>query len=841
MLTDLGVASMVSITIDHGGRLLGVVTAVWVRRAADPTIEATFPAFRVLGNTLLAALDRARAEDALRRRRDAEALVAEIARDLVAAAPADVNGVITAGLERTARFVGAQAASLVTIRDDRWSAVRTHVWDVDPQRRERWVGTNDESTDWIRDQLRDRDTFVARAPDVFPPHLTDLRGRLVKYGVKAIGYLPLRSGGRLLGWVTVVWFEGDPEPGPEVGLPALRVLGEVYLLALDRARASESLRKSARSLEWAQATAHIGSWSFEPSTGEVTWSDELYRILGFEPGSVPATPEMFHRVVAPPAGGGILDVESLRDLGDQVHRGPRTATMPDGEERIVVSDVEVERGADGRILHIRGTVQDVTDSVRAQQAVRDSEARFRALVLESGELIQLLDAEGTVLYASPAVERDLGWNLEGARVSDGRLVDVIHPDDLESLALAFLEALGQPRKAVQAAFRVRDRDGNWRYREAMLTNLLDDQRVGAVVFNVRDVTERRELEEQLRESQKMEAIGQLAGGIAHDFNNLLTAITGYTALVLDEVEEATPMRADLEQIQRAADRAAALVQQLLQFSRRQPTNPVLLDVNEVIASLGSFFRRVIGEHIRLDTVLAPDAGLIRADRSQIEQVVMNFVVNARDAMPAGGSLTIESSDVDLDASEAERLGLQPGRHLRLDVTDTGSGMDENTAAHVFEPFYTTKGVGQGTGLGLSTVYGIVNQARGHVSVTSRVGTGTTFTVHLPLAEAAESAPTVLIVTGDPATRSEIRELLERNGFNVSEASDSRAARERADRLPAPDLLLSDVELPDGPGPDLVASLQPRWPDVHVLYLAGSVASDDLLQSVRSAIDGSGGR
>jgi PAS domain S-box-containing protein len=740
MLESLGVRSLVSVAIVHDDRLLGVVALVWVRSTAGTTTAATFPALRILGNSLLAALDRARAEEALRRRRDAEALVAEIARELVAAAPVEVDAAITRGLERTGRFVDAQAASLVTVDRDRGTSTRTHLWDDDEERAGHWVQKRDAQTDgWIRDRFADGDVVLAHVPDDLADIAPVLRERLVSYGVQTIAYLALRSGGRLLGWVTLVWFHGDPGTGATITLPALRVLGEVYLLALERARVTENLRKSARSLEWAQATAHIGSWSFEPDTGDVTWSDELYRILGFEPGSVPATPETFHTIVPAPDGGGITAIDELRAV-ERSARGLRRATRPDGEERIVVTDLEVERDTDGRALHVLGTVQDVTEAVRAEQAVRDSEARFRALVLESGELIQLVDVDGTILYASPAVERDLGWDVTGARVTDQRLVDVIHPDDRESLLVEFVAALDRPHEPVQVAYRVRDRDGSWRSREAMLTNMLDDPRVNAVVLNARDVTERRELEEQLRESQKMEAVGQLAGGIAHDFNNLLTAITGYTALLMDDVPEDSSMRSDLEQIQRAADRAAALVEKLLQFSRRQPTKPVLLDVNEVIESLRSLFERVIGEHIQLETALSPYAGLVRADRSHVEQVVINFVVNARDAMPSGGTITIESTDVVLDPTDAERLALGPGRYLRLDVTDTGTGMDESVTAHIFEPFFTTKSVGKGTGLGLSTVYGIVTGAGGHVSVSSRAGEGSTFTVHLPVERSRDAVP-----------------------------------------------------------------------------------------------------
>jgi PAS domain S-box-containing protein len=735
LLQGLGVRSLVSVPIHQDDRLLGVVVLAWIRSAADSTTLASIPALRILGNSLLAALERARFEDALRRSYRAATMVAKIARDLVASAtPAEVDATLARGLERAARLVGGQAAGLVTIGADGLTYTRTHVWDSDPQRGERWLQLSDVEADaTIRGRLDQQDVLLFTGQDGFSELPPALRDRFIAFGVLGVGYLALRSGGQLLGWGTVAWFEGEPRLDPEIAQSTLDVLGEIYLLALERTEASENLRESARLLEWAQAAAHIGSWSFHPDTDQMTWSDELYRILGFEPRSVPATPEVFDEVVPPPEGGGIRKIGRVADLDDR-YRGLRRAIQPGDEERMVLCDVQVERGDDGHVLDVLGTVQDVTDAARAQQAVHDSEARFRALVLESGELIQLLDADGTVLYASPAVERDLGWDVVGTGLTDRRFVDAIHPADRAAIGRAFAEALDRPRVPLGIAYRVRDRDGRWRNRETMVTNFLDDPRVKAVVINARDVTERRELEEQLRESQKMEAVGQLAGGIAHDFNNLLTAITGYATLLMDDAPEGTSTRADLMQIQRAADRAAALVEKLMQFSRRQPTNPVVLDVMDVIESLGGLLERVIGEDIELVMVLAPFTGLVRIDRTHLEQVVMNFVVNARDAMPRGGRLTIESRGVVIDADVSERLGLSAGPHLRLDVSDTGTGMDESTAARIFEPFFTTKDVGKGTGLGLSTVYGIVTQAGGRVSVVSQVGEGTTFTVLLPVVD-----------------------------------------------------------------------------------------------------------
>jgi signal transduction histidine kinase/CheY-like chemotaxis protein len=352
---------------------------------------------------------------------------------------------------------------------------------------------------------------------------------------------------------------------------------------------------------------------------------------------------------------------------------------------------------------------------------------------------------------------------------------------------------------------------------------------------VRDVTDQRRLQQQLLQSQKMEAVGRLAGGIAHDFNNLLTVITSYSTLLLDDLDKDDPKRDDLEQVQKAADGAAALTRQLLTFSRQQVVEPRVISLNAVVENFQKILRRVIGEDVELATKLAPDVGLVLADIGHIEQTLMNLAVNARDAMPTGGTLTIETANVEHDpdyAHEREAAGVR--WFVMLAVSDTGCGMDEATQARIFEPFFTTKEPGKGTGLGLATVYGIVKQAGGFIWVHSEPGHGTTFKVYLPQvgapAEGVTAAPsvrvlrgteTVLLVEDTAAVRAVTKQVLERQGYTVLEAPNGEAAlrlvQQHHGRI---DLLLTDVVMPGLSGRQLAEQLARARPDMKVLYASG---------------------
>jgi len=363
-----------------------------------------------------------------------------------------------------------------------------------------------------------------------------------------------------------------------------------------------------------------------------------------------------------------------------------------------------------------------------------------------------------------------------------------------------------------------------------------DYRLTGYVVLLRDVTERRQLEEQLRQAQKMEAVGKLAGGVAHDFNNLLTAIIGFASLASDEMPAGSPVQDSLAQIRRSADQAASLTRQLLAFGRRQLLQPEVLDLGEVIALVLPMLRRLIGEDITINTELLPDLPAIRADRTQVQQVLLNLAVNARDAMPRGGLLTIRTSQATVEAGTTDGLDLTPGQYVVLEVADTGHGVDAAMADRIFEPFFTTKAFGQGTGLGLSTVYGIAKQSGGDVQVLSTPGRGATFRVLLPAApEATQQAAdtetpcpspravggTVLLAEDDEGVRESVREVLRASGWDVvTAASPAEALASAARQSLAIDLLVTDVVMPGMNGDELADKLLAMRPGLRVLFITG---------------------
>ena len=481
---------------------------------------------------------------------------------------------------------------------------------------------------------------------------------------------------------------------------------------------------------------------------------------------------------------------------------------------------------------------------RGAQAVLRSEARFRSVVENISDVVTLMDAQGITRYVSPALERMLGY-APAERIGRTPL-ELVHPDDLPEVQRVLEEVLRQPGSIVALETRVRHRDGSWRRVEVLGRNLLHEPGVEAVLFTSRDLSQRDELEEQLRHAQKMDAIGRLAGGVAHDFNNLLTVVKGHAQFALESMEKEDPRRAELKEVLGAAERAAALTAQLLAFSRRQVLKPKLLNLNEIVAKAERMLSRVIGEDIELSAILAEDVGRVQADPGQMEQVLVNLIVNARDAIQGGGRITIHTRDVHVHDPAAEGVrDLAPGAYVVLSVRDTGVGMKPGELAHVFEPFFTTKPAGQGTGLGLSTVYGIVKQSGGAIRVTSTPGRGATFEIFLPRVaggatqrerEATASAPrlatrqgTILVVEDEDALRSLIVRTLRREGYEVLDAETPEAALRLAHGFEGRiDLLVSDVVMPGMSGVEFAEQLRLSRPDTLVIFISG-YASEEVIR------------
>jgi len=486
---------------------------------------------------------------------------------------------------------------------------------------------------------------------------------------------------------------------------------------------------------------------------------------------------------------------------------------------------------DGKPTGVQGFGRDISDRRRADEALRASEERFRALVENSSDAIVLVDAQGSVLYQSRSAERIVGYTAEERRGRNA--LELVHPDDRAAVAGKLGECRARPGSIVSAEFRGRRKDGGWLYLEGTAANRLSDPAVAAIVINYRDVSARRSLEEQLLQAHKMEAVGRLAGGIAHDFNNLLTAILGYGDLMLPKLHDPT-LRGKMQEIRKAAERASALTRQLLAFSRKQVLVPEVVEVGALIAELSKMLRRLIGEDVELVALPGPAPAAVRADRGQLEQVLMNLAVNARDAMPRGGKLTIEVAVADPDeAFRKDHPDVPRGSVVMISVSDTGQGMDAEVRKHIFEPFFTTKELGRGTGLGLATVYGIVKQSGGHVEVDTAPGRGTTFHIFLPAVEAPPPAPapsldavvggseTVLLVEDEAALRSLAQEILRDQGYKVMAAGSGPEALAIAGSHPAAiDLLVTDVVMPGMDGRELADRLLPIHPETRCLFMSG---------------------
>jgi PAS domain S-box-containing protein len=481
---------------------------------------------------------------------------------------------------------------------------------------------------------------------------------------------------------------------------------------------------------------------------------------------------------------------------------------------------------------------------RAEEALRASELRYRELFENANDIVFTLDLEGRFTTLNRAGEIISGYARDEA--ASMRLTDIVAPGSVEALRKR-LGATGADAGPSTFDAVLIGKDGRQVPLEIAWRPIVRDQAVVGFEGIARDLTERRRLEDQLRQAQKMEAVGRLAGGIAHDFNNLLMAVTGYSELLLDRMAPTDPQHRSLDEIRKAASRAAALTRQLLMFSRKHVLEPVVLDMNTVVIDLERMLRRLIGEDVELTTALTTDGVSVMADRGQVEQILMNLVVNARDAMPHGGHLLIATRATSLDAGEAEKHpGVCPGDYVALEVRDAGSGMDAATLSHIFEPFFTTKEPGKGTGLGLSTVYGIVAQAGGTVQVESEVGRGTTFRVLWPRSAEAAKIQTdrrrsgalpvgtehVLLVEDEIGVRELIRDFLRRCGYTVIEASSAPEAVELFSRNhDHVDALITDVIMPQMNGRALAERLVSLRPSLKILYMSGYTDDAGVGQSV----------
>jgi PAS domain S-box-containing protein len=559
--------------------------------------------------------------------------------------------------------------------------------------------------------------------------------------------------------------------------------------------------------------------------------------------------------------GVLLDSQALDSSGisGAVKMYPQISSLPIvviisehqnavGKQPLDASAIEflAKKTLSGELL--QKTLRYAIERNRTERALRQSEQRFQDLFENAKDILFTLDLEGNVTSLNKSAEEVMGWTR--AEALSINLKSLVAPEHA-NLCTQIMQRILNEEPLQHFEISLLRKDGRKALLETSARLIYSDGRRQGIQGIARDVTERRQLESMVRQSQKLEAIGRLSGGLAHDFNNLLCVISGHAELLSERLEETLPAARNVMQIKKAVDSASTLVRQLLAFSRKQVFHPQILNLNAIVVETEKLLGRLIGEDIEFFTSLEPELGPVQVDPIQVEQVLVNLVLNARDAMPQGGKLTIETYNMDLEEGSRSNGGITPaGKYVVLAVTDNGCGMDEETQSRIFEPFYTTKELGKGTGLGLATVYGIVRQSGGFIWVYSEIDQGTTLKVYLPrVNDPAAALPseqtkrdvrrgteTVLLVENAEPLRALAKEFLKSSGYAVMEADNGKEALQIAKAFSGPiDLLLTDVIMPGMGGKQLAAQLTGLRPATKVLYMSGY--PDDGI--VKSGILGSG--
>jgi len=806
----------------------------------------------VLRHSIGCLVEKRQVEEGIRHRIAVEESLAKVSKTLIAASGQD----LTDALKTLAEAVAANRAYVLFMEGNGLRVTDTNEWcdDLTEPALHGQRGAATATRPWLMEKIRRGEDVVITDVDELPVEAEAEKAAFQARGARAMVLMPVRSPeGTLLG---VIGFDDTMETRDwsSEDVMLLRVASEMIAAYLGRLASEvalkeaeernttviENMRDMVFTLRTDGTVASVNH-VFEDMTGfsREEWIGRKYESI-VHGDDVALARRVEERVLA---GEQVEPYELRLAAGDGSYKHAEIKVTP------------LVRG--GKVVAIIGVARDITERKRAEEQIRNTANFLSSIIDQSPISTWIADAEGTNIRQNEACRRLLGIASDDETV--GRYNLFRDPVLMEQGLMAEINKVFREGRTARflTDYDFAKVDGVSVSKPAhvylMVTIFPIKDASGKVINAVvqhEDMTERRQLEERLRQSQKMEAVGRLAGGVAHDFNNLLAAIMGYSDLVLAGMSPSDPLRSDVDEIKKAVDRATALTRQLLTFSRKQVLELKTVDLNVMIGGMEKMLRLLSGDSVRFECKLADDLGLVRADATQIEQVIMNLVGNARDAMPDGGWLTVATASVSLDEGQCRGIGnIPPGEYVMLSVADTGIGMDAETRSHIFEPFFTTKGRGKGTGLGLATVYGIVKQSGGGISVVSEPGKGTTMQAYLPrFRETVESprpagkpevakdgAGTVMLVEDEEIIREFVARLLSSRGYEVSRAACGAEALEiLGNGVGEIGLLITDITMPGMNGRELADRVRDMRPEVKVLYISGFASNADLYRDDKQA-------
>jgi PAS domain S-box-containing protein len=783
------------------------------------------------------------AEKQLAERYEIQKLLTNISADLLQRPSEETDPAIEDALGKVGTFIGADRSYTFLFRPDNITMDNSHEWcapGIDPQK-QILQDLPIDSFPWAMSRLRRFESVWVPVVGELPAEAAAEKEIFEVQSIKSLLLVPFVDHDRVIGFLGLDWVNIHMTVTEDTSY-LLQLTGDILCGALNRAKAAERIRRSDERKELALRGADLGSWDWNIKTGEVVFNARWAEMLGYSLTEIDSSLESWEKNVHPE------DMPTIRRALED-HLSGRSDYYS-GEHRLKCKSGEwiwvLDRGrvtewdAEGKPMRAAGTHLDITEQKRSEELLKKREQEYRLLVENQTDLVVKVTPEGLFEFVSPSYCSLFGKTRE--ELLGRSYVPLIHEDDQEATRRA-MENLFKPPYTAHVEQRAMTSDG-WRWLEWVDTAVLDeDGRVTAIIGVGRDITARKKaqkekalIEAQLIQAQKMESIGILAGGIAHDFNNLLTTIIGNASLILMDVAKKDPNCEMVEEIKHAGEKASSLTSQLLAFSRKQVTQPELMSLNEVVGEMEKMLGRIMGEDIEVKTDLGTGISLVEADVVQMEQIIMNLATNARDAMPEGGTFTIETRDVTLDKDFARtHVSVTPGPCVELTVSDSGSGMSPEVQARLFEPFFTTKEKGKGTGLGMATVYGLVKQNKGTIWVDSEVGKGTSYRIYLPVCggnalephkvdqetEKLIGSERILVVEDDDMLRNTALKALKNYGYKTLCAGNGPEALDVLKGNPgAIDLMLTDVVMPGMNGRELAEQAQGILPDLKILYMSG---------------------